>query len=105
MARGDHGCDYALEVKLRLLADRTDLVGGSRVKQEEDHVIAGYQDRANVCDMGSVAPRLRRTLREIVGGMLHSLGIDVWPEALDQECGIRDELDHPCNSNLAPIFE
>lgn len=56
MASGDDGCDHALELKLRLFAERPDLFGGSRVKQEKDHVIPGYQDRANVCDMSSVEP-------------------------------------------------
>ena len=56
MTRGDHGFDYTLELKLRQFADQTDLFGGSRLKQEKDHVIAGYQDRANLCDTGTVAP-------------------------------------------------
>jgi len=105
VVRGDHGCDYALELKLPLFADRAHRFGGSCVEQQKDHVVAGYQDRADVCDMGSAAPCLRRALRELLGGMLHSLGIDVWPETLDQECGVRDELDHRRDSNPARTSE
>jgi hypothetical protein len=102
---GNHGCNYSFELKLRLFADRTDLFGGSRVEQEKDHVIAAYQDGANVCDMGAVAPQPRRALREMFGGTLHSLRLDIWPETLDQECGVRYWLDHQCNPNPAPTSE
>jgi hypothetical protein len=75
---------------MRQFANILDLRGGIGFEQEKDHVVAGHLYRADVRRRASAPLALGRALREALGGALHPLLIEVWPEALDQErCGPR----------------